>query len=109
MRTLCRIEDIDPELGREISVSDGEGQLFLALFRAGNDVHAYLNSCPHQGRSLSWAPGQFLFGEDGRLVCPHHGACFDISTGECISGPCEGASLRPVEVTIGDGEVRLVS
>lgn len=65
----------------------------LILCRVGGVTHAYVNVCPHAGRRLDWAPGQFLL-DRGRLVCAAHGACFALASGRCICGPCVGASLQ---------------
>lgn len=95
--------------GKEVSVDTPQGRHYIALFLAGGEVRAYLNTCPHQGRSLNFAADEFLFGPDGRLICPHHGACFTIDTGECVEGPCKGAALKAVEVEVRDGMVCLPS
>ena len=79
----------------------------LILVRSGAHVDAFLNICPHAGRRLDWAPGQFLLSRDGHLVCAAHGASFVPSTGECVAGPCRGDSLRRVDVCVDDGVVRL--
>lgn len=106
-QVLCRITEIGPETGKEIFVDGPEGRICIALFRAGETVVAYRNACPHMGRSLSLAPGEFIFGNNGELVCPHHGACFDPATGECISGPCDGDYLRPVGIELQGNRVVL--
>lgn len=80
----------------------------LILLRDGARVRAYVNVCPHAGRALSWAPGQFLITPQGRLVCAAHGAAFDPESGVCVSGPCLGASLTAVPIDIRAGEVYLV-
>ena len=105
MHLLCHLEDIDPKTGKEVLVSSPEGNRYIALFQSQGRLRAYHNSCPHQGRSLNFAPDQFLIDKGDTLVCPHHGACFDISNGRCISGPCEGSSLTPVAIEIRDGNV----
>lgn len=105
LQSLCRLDEIDPDIGKEVSAMVAGERIDIALFRSGDDVRAYLNICPHQGRALNWAPDRFLLGDDGNLVCPHHGACFDISTGECIAGPCKGASLSVFDVEVRHGEV----
>jgi nitrite reductase/ring-hydroxylating ferredoxin subunit len=79
----------------------------LILHRAGDVVRAWLNVCPHAGRRLDWAPGKFLRNRDGHLVCAVHGATFELGNGECIAGPCRGASLRAVAVAVRDGAVFL--
>lgn len=84
---------------------DGEPQS-LVLTRAGDQVAAFLNICPHAGRRLDWTPGRFLF-EQGELICAAHGARFRPMTGACVGGPCRGASLKSVAVAVDGGVVFL--
>jgi nitrite reductase/ring-hydroxylating ferredoxin subunit len=103
-------------LGRLHDMPDGEataldvmlpgGEESVILLRLGERVNAWLNICPHAGRRLDWAPGKFLVSK-GMLICAAHGACFGVDTGECISGPCRGESLRAVPVRVEHGEVML--
>lgn len=79
----------------------------LVVVRRGEAVRAWFNVCPHAGRRLDWAPGRFLLGKSGELVCPAHGASFDTASGECIAGPCRGQFLRAVDVAVEDGAVYL--
>jgi nitrite reductase/ring-hydroxylating ferredoxin subunit len=79
----------------------------LILYRDGDTVRAWLNVCPHAGRRLDWAPGQFLKSREGLLVCAVHGASFELQSGGCVAGPCRGQSLRAVPVTTRDGGVWL--
>ena len=79
----------------------------LILHRDGDAVRAWLNVCPHAGRRLDWAPGQFLKSREGHLVCAVHGATFELSGGLCVAGPCRGESLRAVAVAVRDGNVVL--
>ncbi|WP_045736852.1 Rieske (2Fe-2S) protein [Xanthomonas sp. MUS 060] len=85
----------------------GESESLL-LYRDGDDVRAWLNVCPHAGRRLDWAPGQFLKSRQGHLVCAAHGAAFDLQAGQCVSGPCRGESLHAVPVTVRAGQVVLL-
>lgn len=78
---------------------DGDAES-LILLREGDRVRAWLNVCPHAGRRLDWAPGEFLKSKDGLLVCAAHGASFELERGECVGGPCRGESLRAVAVEI---------
>jgi nitrite reductase/ring-hydroxylating ferredoxin subunit len=107
LEALCHLDDIDPQSGKEVLLQQDDKRLFLALFRKDGEVMAYINCCPHQGRTLSYAPDKFLFDSGGNLVCPHHGACFDVDDGKCFSGPCEGASLTSVTIRIEDGFIFL--
>ncbi len=103
MKKLCEVEDIVMGTGREFRCGSG----FLAVFRCSGSVHSWLNVCPHQARSLNFAPDEFLFTGEGHLVCPHHGAKFDVASGDCLEGPCKGASLTPAPVVIQGGAVWL--
>jgi len=85
---------------------DGDAESVL-LYRDGDAVRAWLNICPHAGRRLDWAPGQFLKSKDGLLVCAAHGASFELAGGECVAGPCRGEALRAVAVDVRDGGVWL--
>ncbi|MCC4609654.1 Rieske (2Fe-2S) protein [Xanthomonas campestris pv. zinniae] len=87
----------------EVEAALGEGTESLVVYRQGLQVRAWLNICPHAGRRLDWAPGQFLTTKDGHLICAAHGAAFELDAGECISGPCRGQSLVAVPVRV-EGE-----
>lgn len=90
------------------AVIDGDAES-LVLYRDGDAVRAWLNICPHAGRRLDWAPGQFLKSREGLLVCAAHGASFQLDDGVCVAGPCRGEALRPVAVHVRDGAVWLAA
>lgn len=87
-------------------VIDGDAES-LVLYREGNSVRGFLNICPHAGRRLDWAPGQFLKSREGHLVCAAHGASFALDSGQCVAGPCKGDRLRVIAVQVRDGHVFL--
>lgn len=89
------------------AVVDGDAESLILHRAANGTVRAWLNVCPHAGRRLDWAPGEFLRSKDGLLVCAVHGASFELAGGECVAGPCRGEHLREVAVHCADGEVRL--
>ena len=67
----------------------------------------YVNACPHQGTWLNIGGGEF-FNKDGtRLRCGRHGALFDVDTGACVEGPCEGEHLEPVAIALVGDDVCL--
>jgi len=92
----------------EAPVDGSMESLVLHRDPAGN-VRAWLNVCPHAGRRLDWAPGQFLVSRDGLLVCAVHGASFETVGGVCEAGPCRGDALRAVAVEVRDGAVWLAA
>ena len=81
----------------------------LVIHRQGDIVRAWLNVCPHAGRRLDWAPGQFLKSREGLLVCAAHGASFELEGGLCVAGPCRGDALRPVAVEVRAGQLWLAA
>ncbi len=98
--SLIHLAEWPPEGLSETEVEiDGEPQSII-LCRRGERLQAWLNVCPHAGRRLDWAPGRFLV-DKGHLVCAAHGASFEMERGECVAGPCRGASLVPVAVRAG--------
>jgi nitrite reductase/ring-hydroxylating ferredoxin subunit len=99
---LCPLAEVT-EAGKEVIVEIQGRRSYLMLFRQGDAVLGYHNVCPHQGRNLNYAPDQFLFDPQGRLVCPHHGAVFEVASGKCVQGPCQGSGLRKVTLHI-EGE-----
>ena len=103
---LCRLSEIG-ESGKEVRMTSDSGVQWLMLFVRGGKLSAWRNVCPHQGRSLNFAPDKFLFSDQGNLVCCHHGASFDLADGRCIEGPCKGASLTSVEVRCEGDEIFL--
>ncbi len=91
-----------------VAYSDQELPAEVILIRDGQQVAAWLNICPHQGRPLNYAPNKFLQTPDGYLMCAAHGATFNMQTGECVNGPCIGASLRAVPATVNQqGQIQL--
>lgn len=89
------------------AVVDGAAESLIVHRADDGGVRAWLNVCPHAGRRLDWAPGRFLRGKDGTLVCAAHGASFDLRDGRCVAGPCRGERLRAVAVQARDGRLYL--
>lgn len=98
--TLCRVDAIgDPGSGGFGAIVDGRTVDLLVVRKAGR-VFAYLNHCPHTGSPLDWLPGQFLSLDRTHIQCATHDALFRIEDGFCVSGPCSGAALQAIPVTI---------
>ena len=103
-KVLCAVDDI-PDCGATArDVESSTGGFSILLTRLRGDVHAFHNECPHAARRLDWAPGRFLI-EGDTVVCAAHGAQFLLDSGRCIGGPCSGAGLKSIEVTVEDGQV----
>ena len=98
---LGRLNDI-PDPGARAS-DWGDGAVILA--RRGDEVFAYLNVCPHAGRELTLPDGRVFLHEQRYLLCPVHGASFEMADGACVGGPAAGDRLKPVPVEIVGGEI----
>ncbi len=70
--------EIPEAVPRELVV----GSRTLALVRTGDTFRAFDGACPHQGGPL--AEGTI---DQGRLVCPLHGAAFAIESGAVVADP----------------------
>ena len=77
----------------------------ILITRKGNNFYGFENACPHKGEQLDASPGVFLDEEGNFLTCGHHGAQFDLDTGKCFIGPCQGKSLTPITIVVDDGDV----
>ncbi len=97
MRALAPLEDV-PEGGALVV----EGVL---LTRCKGAISAFRNRCPHAGFSFARADGSVIVQERRYLVCPVHGASFDLKSGVCAGGPCNGEGLSPVAITICEGQI----
>jgi nitrite reductase/ring-hydroxylating ferredoxin subunit len=102
LRALCRLDEIPDGGARGFGPADG-GFTGLFAVRRGENVFVYINSCPHIGTPLDWAPDRFLSSDGSRIVCAMHGAEFQVENGACTRGPCFGERLEPVAATVADG------
>ena len=83
-------EDLAP--GGGMPVIAGGKQ--IALFNVGGTYHAIGNICSHWGGALGDGS---LHGET--VVCPYHGAQFNVCTGRVVAPPAkEGVPVYPVTV-----------
>ncbi|MDF9745646.1 Rieske (2Fe-2S) protein [Natrinema salsiterrestre] len=73
---------------------------------SGDGVACWLNYCQHLTH-IKLDKGSGAPMRDGELICANHGAYFEADTGYCSYGPCEGAYLTDLEVTVSEGEVYL--
>lgn len=65
------------------------GLIDVVVLKMDDGWHAFSNYCTHVGALLTsgWV-------SDGQVICPFHYACFDIKTGDLVSGP--GYSTLPI-------------
>ncbi|WP_313692714.1 Rieske (2Fe-2S) protein [Halorarum halobium] len=105
---IAALEDVPGDTTLLFTVSDADGALEEAFLTRLSDgtVVAFRNVCQH------WTDVRLDSGDgglvrNGEVVCQKHGATFQLDTGICDFGPCEGAMLETVEVGVEDGSVVL--
>lgn len=105
---VCRFDELTDPGAKEFEIENARGQKWYGfVVRKGEDVYAYANACPHTGAMLNWGPDRFL-ARTGQIMCGVHGATFEIETGYCTAGPCQGQSLRDLEARVEEGMVKVV-
>ncbi len=103
-RPLCRLGDL-PDGGAKGFGPPSGGFTGLFAVRRGPLAFVYVNSCPHLGVPLDWAPDRFLTADGERIICATHGAEFRVADGLCLRGPCLGDRLEAVMIDIRDGVI----
>lgn len=91
---LYRVEEDDGEVSEAI------------LLRVDGGVVSWLNYCRHMTH-IRLDKGSGATDRNGEIVCTNHGAMFEMDTGRCTYGPCEGAVLESVQVAIDGTDVVL--
>lgn len=105
MTLLCQLADIPADGARGLEI-DGQA---LVVVRHEGQVHVYVNWCPHLGIELNFRPDEFFDIEHRFLQCANHGALFEIDSGLCILGPCQGGMLKKVGFAVEGGAIRILS
>ena len=90
---VCDASDLADGQMKELEF-EGEGKVLV--YRLGDKVHATSAFCTHYGAPLS----KGVLTADGRVVCPWHGACFNVCTGDIEDAPAPAAihSFKAEEV-----------
>jgi nitrite reductase/ring-hydroxylating ferredoxin subunit len=102
---VCALADLADPGSRSFVIEQGEWPMHGFVVRQDGRVYGYLNVCPHAGRTLNWGPDRFLTKDLSLIMCSAHGALFEISTGLCVAGPCQGDALSSIETRVEDDHV----
>ena len=73
----------------------------IAVFNVDGKFYAIDDECTHAGGALSEGPVQ---GKE--VVCPWHGAAFDVETGEALTAPAY-EKVRAYKVQVVGSEVQI--
>ncbi|KAI0366285.1 hypothetical protein BV20DRAFT_971998 [Pilatotrama ljubarskyi] len=85
---------------KEVPFEDGK----VLLSRLGDKIHATSAFCTHYGAPLA----KGVLTADGRVVCPWHGACFNVCTGDIEDAPAPTA-LHTFKAEIANGKINVTA
>jgi nitrite reductase/ring-hydroxylating ferredoxin subunit len=104
-QVLGPLSEIGPG-GKEYCLGRGIGAFRCFVLRLGDGgLRAYVNQCPHYSLPLNCRPDEFLTRQGDRIMCRQHLALFDLDSGACLEGACEGEGLQAIPVIARDGMV----
>jgi nitrite reductase/ring-hydroxylating ferredoxin subunit len=112
---VTAVEDVSTDSTFLFTVRDRDADerkegILLRLGTADDDaastIAAWLNYCQHFTH-IRLDKGSGAEMRDGEILCTNHGAYFESETGLCTYGPCKGAYLQELDVTVRDGDVYL--
>ena len=103
---IAAVDEVPADSSLLFTVRDGFDTEEAILLRLADGVVALRNYCPHW-TDVRLDTGSGATRRNGELVCEKHGATFEAATGYCTHGPCEGATIDELEVTVADGAVYL--
>lgn len=95
---LCKLSDLSEGEGHFVKVNDRN----IAVFIIEGKVHAFDDTCPHAGGSLS--AGTI---DEGYVTCPWHYWSFSIETGTMAAGGRAKIRVYPTQI-VGQGPDAIV-
>ncbi|KAJ6577382.1 hypothetical protein B0H19DRAFT_1119576 [Mycena capillaripes] len=102
LKTIAVLQESELKDGQMKEVAFGDGKVLLS--RLGGKVHATSAFCTHYGAPLA----KGVLTADGRVVCPWHGACFNVCTGDIEDAPAPDA-LHSFQAEISDGQIHVTA
>lgn len=95
---VVKVADFEPGAWHTVDVDD----VLIAVFNLDGEYYAIEDICTHDGGELTGGNV-----EENEIICPRHGARFDITTGEALTEPAyEDLPTFPVRVRDGMVQVR---
>lgn len=95
---VALVDEFAPGTWRTVDVDD----VMIAVFNLDGDFYAIEDICTHDYSTLT---GGTVEGEE--IICPRHGARFNIKTGKALTAPAyEAVPTLPTRVNNGMVQVR---
>ncbi|KZT29687.1 hypothetical protein NEOLEDRAFT_1153617 [Neolentinus lepideus HHB14362 ss-1] len=98
LKTVAVLDQADLQDGQMKEVDFEKGKVLLS--RIGDNVFATSAFCTHYGAPLA----KGVLTADGRVVCPWHGACFNVRTGDIEDAPAPDA-IHAFNTHLSDGKI----
>ena len=96
--SVANVDDFPPGTFKCVDVDE----VIVAVFNLDGEFYAIENLCSHEYAELT--DGDV---EGNEIICPLHGASFDIKTGEALTPPAyEPVATLPVRIEDGVVQVR---
>lgn len=93
----AKIDELKPG---EAKLVEAEGKE-IALFNSEGEYFAIDNDCTHVGGPL--CEGEL---EDGKVICPWHGAEFELRSGDALSTPAE-EGVKTYKVIVDGNSIKI--
>ncbi|KAL0060827.1 Apoptosis-inducing factor 1 [Marasmius tenuissimus] len=101
-KTVAVLDQSELGDGQMKEVDFEQGKVLLS--RIGDKIHATSAFCTHYGAPLA----KGVLTADGRVVCPWHGACFNVCNGDIEDAPAPSA-LHSFEAQVKDGKIHVTA
>ena len=96
---VCPLDELPPGTARVVPA----GELTIGVYNLDGELYALEDRCSHDDGPLCEGDWD---AETGVVICPRHGANFDIRTGRALTPP----AYLPVDtfpVRVGDGVIKV--
>jgi nitrite reductase/ring-hydroxylating ferredoxin subunit len=103
---LAHMHDIANPGALVVKLGDADSWGSVLLTRSGGTIAAFHNRCAHAAYPLQHADGRVLVQQGRYIVCGAHGASYELKTGTCAGGPCNGDPLTRIAIVVKHGEIR---
>ena len=98
---LCEVSDIAVGEVKEFTFGEEKKHQFhMFLYNDSGTIRGYVNKCPHFQVPLNVEPGGMFTTDRSQFMCMFHYAKFNIDSGHCTEGPCEGSDLEKIPLEI---------
>ncbi|KAE9408369.1 hypothetical protein BT96DRAFT_962732 [Gymnopus androsaceus JB14] len=101
-KTIAVLDENELKDGQMKEVEFEQGKVLVS--RLGDNYHATSAFCTHYGAPLA----KGVLTADGRVVCPWHGACFNICSGDIEDAPAPSA-LHSFKAHVSNGKIHVTA